>query len=639
MTLCLLGQISHAWPESKLCITGTSTVSWPPIRIMHELGVTCFTLEMCYSFSHVTGNGTMIHGPSLYHGAACLPDVVLTLPEVEPGKGGAELAILQPSVRVEVAAPVSRRRARSLSMAKHTIRITMGAKVRVGGVDGFEADVDGTYDMADSSGVLNLRHPGGWRPLKGTGLAELITTPPLTGSMILGQSPELQLQIQAATTFGYPLNILPGAIVAQPGAALLVHLQRRNGSTPFEYWLEFNASLLFGDAAAGLPLLHVHGNISHLGDAVLNLATDAPWAPLPTVFPGLIIPQLFGRVELSAGAGAIRAWASHAPFGEIDMLRCPLLTGGASCAFDAPGMLLFRNVRANASILASSRQDSSASFSLSLSGLIRAGGADGINASFAGTFTRDAATGDSAQLTITHNPGGDHPSFKPFGAAWPSFTIPACTGTIAYGTSPYLTLSVLADTGGELSLGQLSLKKASTWGQQSGPTLGLWMTKATKTSQPQWSVVLMGRVCLDLGGLALPPPAPPSPPTICFDANATGSLSPLEVTVQGRYTGGDIKPFKHVLPQLNQDAFVLHATAATPLEGTVTYRHSPLLMQLLVTGKMSIDLSAELMIPKMSDMDYSKRQPMQPSSTFPKRLIRTPPAGLLTCCSPTCLLV
>ena len=190
-----------------------------------------------------------------------------------------------------------------------TLTPSIGANVRVGGVDGFGASMTGQINLADRSVSAQIHHSGGWMPIPGA-LGAHFVTPAFDGSLDIGIN-GVPFHATASVGFANAITLSADTVTFRPGLNIFVDVLKASpGSVPMTA-IKLDGAMNLGNSNLGLPDLVANGTMTSIGDLALDLQTSndatasGAWTPLPSLVPAFSVPKLFGQLRLQS-TGAIQ---------------------------------------------------------------------------------------------------------------------------------------------------------------------------------------------------------------------------------------------------------------------------------------------------------------------------------------------
>ena len=184
-----------------------------------------------------------------------------------------------------------------------TVDVAAAGSMRVGGSDGFVADVSAAFGFEDggATAVVQVSHAGGWSPVGSGLLRDVFKTPAFSGTLLIGG--EARFSLDASAEWADPLVLLPDVIEVQAvgdseaGPSLGITLEQASEEDAPVAWAVNIMGALAIVTLGDLPTLNVEGELHSAGTSVLGMsvgpATEA-WRPLPDLLPDFKMPSLAG---------------------------------------------------------------------------------------------------------------------------------------------------------------------------------------------------------------------------------------------------------------------------------------------------------------------------------------------------------
>ena len=204
--------------------------------------------------------------------------------------------------------------------------------VLVGGANGFLCKVQGSLDTSSGEGTLHVEHAGGWAPLPGD-LGTLFKTPAFSGGLVLNQN-DVYLFVYASVDFKQPIKVLPNMLEftgyppdrTAAGPIAMIEMTKATEDSSARFIVNLQAAIRIGSGQGAPPLIMINGTLDTCGVSELYIATETVWQPLPSVLPGLQIPQIWGYIAMHPD-GEVEFVASHSPLPDINLGSILSFTG------------------------------------------------------------------------------------------------------------------------------------------------------------------------------------------------------------------------------------------------------------------------------------------------------------------------
>ena len=298
----------------------------------------------------------------------------------------------------------------------------ISAQVRVGGEEGFEAIVTGTFDLVQKIFDLQLVHAGGWSPTGNAAFA----SPEFTSSLTIG--PGTYLDLAADVQFNEDVDLVPSGTLAlvahegldepKPGASLLVRLHRDEGASrwvaagAFDYTVEMDGAVRLGGLNSSLPIISAKGLVAN---QYLSASAETTVALKPLDNVNLEIESLTGDLVIDSKDLVMNVHS-----------QCP--------AFGIDGVIDFSGVTASLDVAVDleNPRGEDLDVALKFQGQVRVGGANSFLFDTVGFVDLP-----SRALTLNMIHGG---GWAPIPSLADRFVFPQFDGTLILGPAVYVSL-------------------------------------------------------------------------------------------------------------------------------------------------------------------------------------------------------